>query len=58
MKVVKCVACKAEFEVEDDVMEGEIVECSSCGQEHEVELDDNGEVSVILAPEIEETWGE
>ncbi|MBE6050064.1 MAG: lysine biosynthesis protein LysW [Clostridium sp.] len=58
MKKVKCVSCKAEFEVEDDVMEGEIVECSSCGQEHEVEVSSEGEISVALAPEIEETWGE
>lgn len=58
MKIVKCLSCKSEFEIEEDVMEGEIVECSSCGQEHEVQIDANGKVDVILAPEIEETWGE
>lgn len=57
MKEVKCLTCEAVFEVEDDVMEGEIVECTACGQEHEVEVKDNN-VSLILAPEIEETWGE
>ncbi|ANY69855.1 alpha-aminoadipate carrier protein LysW [Paenibacillus algorifonticola] len=57
MADVSCVVCKSEISVESDAISGEIVECSSCGQEHEVHAVNNS-ISVALAPEIEETWGE
>ncbi|MFD0587433.1 lysine biosynthesis protein LysW [Paenibacillus sp. GCM10027627] len=57
MADLSCLVCRTEIEVEERVTTGEIVECDSCGQEHEVQVESNL-VSIALAPEIEETWGE
>lgn len=57
MAELKCLVCKTEIEVEERVTTGEIVECDACGQEHEVQVEAEL-VSIGLAPEIEETWGE
>ncbi|MGO4182683.1 lysine biosynthesis protein LysW [Paenibacillus sp. FSL A5-0031] len=57
MADLNCLVCKSDIEVEESVTTGEILECGSCGQEHEVQVESNL-VSIALAPEIEETWGE
>ncbi|MGG1636619.1 lysine biosynthesis protein LysW [Paenibacillus sp. NRS-1760] len=57
MTELNCLVCKSDIEVEESVTTGEILECGSCGQEHEVHVESNL-VSIALAPEIEETWGE
>ena len=57
MQILNCIVCRDEINVESNVITGEIMECSSCGQEHEVQV--NGDsITLALAPEIEETWGE
>lgn len=50
-----CPECAAEIELKD-VMEGEIVDCPDCGVELEVTCVDP--LSLELAPEEEEDWGE
>lgn len=57
MGSLNCLVCKSDFSVDEDATTGEIVECSSCGQEHEVHAVHNL-ITIALAPEIEETWGE
>ncbi|AEI43465.1 hypothetical protein [Paenibacillus mucilaginosus] len=57
MSQLLCLVCKDEITVDQDATTGEIVECSSCGQEHEVHAAADV-ITVELAPEIEETWGE
>ncbi|MFC4777981.1 lysine biosynthesis protein LysW [Paenibacillus sp. GCM10023252] len=57
MAELSCLVCKSDIEVEEKVTTGEIVECDSCGQEHEVQVE-SSLVTIALAPEIEETWGE
>ncbi|WP_347553042.1 lysine biosynthesis protein LysW (plasmid) [Pseudalkalibacillus hwajinpoensis] len=57
MRNSNCLSCKAEIGVESDAFVGEIVECPDCGEEHEVN-ETNGSLSLGLAPEIEESWGE
>ncbi|MBM3188765.1 MAG: lysine biosynthesis protein LysW [Chloroflexi bacterium] len=56
MSNVTCPECAAEIELDDDVMEGEIVDCPDCGVELEVVSLDP--LTVDLAPEEEEDWGE
>ncbi|MGE7185726.1 lysine biosynthesis protein LysW [Peribacillus sp. NPDC006672] len=57
MSKLNCVVCNDDLQVAEDVIVGEIVECTSCGQEHEVQTVGEN-ISIGLAPEIEETWGE
>ena len=54
-----CLACQSDITLEEDAFVGEIVECPDCGEEHEVkEENENGSLTLGLAPEIEESWGE
>jgi len=53
---VECPECAATVPLQDDVVEGEIVQCAECGVELEVVLD--GGITLRLAPEEEEDWGE
>ena len=53
---MKCVECAGELAIDADVEEGEIVVCPDCGVELEVMSTDP--ISVELAPEVEEDWGE
>jgi alpha-aminoadipate carrier protein LysW len=54
--IAECPECAAEVEMEEDVIKGEIIECPECGVELEVvELDP---LTLNLAPEEEEDWGE
>ena len=50
-----CPECAAEFEL-TDVIKGEIVDCPDCGVELEVVETDP--LTLELAPEEEEDWGE
>ena len=54
--MVACLECAAELGLEANVEEGEIVVCPDCGVELEVMGVDP--ISVDLAPEVEEDWGE
>lgn len=54
--MVECPECAANLDLPSDVQVGEIVVCPDCGVELEViGLDP---VQLVLAPEIEEDWGE
>jgi alpha-aminoadipate carrier protein LysW len=51
-----CVECAASVPLPDDVVENEIVQCPECGAELEIiSLDP---LTLDLAPEVEEDWGE
>lgn len=52
----ECPECAAGVPLPDDVVDGEIVQCGECGVELEVVRD--GGVTLRLAPEEEEDWGE
>ena len=54
--MVECPECGGELELAPDVEEGEIVVCPDCG----VELEVMGvePITLGLAPEVEEDWGE
>lgn len=58
MKKATCVECYFEFEVDDDVMLGEVIECSDCGIELEVIKIKDKEVALQKAEAEEEDWGE
>ena len=51
-----CVECGAGVPLPEDVMENEILHCPDCGVELEViSLEP---LTLSLAPEVEEDWGE
>ena len=51
-----CPECEAELDLAPDVEANEIVVCADCGVELEViSLDP---ITLELAPEVEEDWGE
>lgn len=53
---MECPECAAALDLAPDVEVGEIVVCPDCGVELEViSLDP---ISLELAPEVEEDWGE
>ena len=54
--MVECLECAAELELGPDLEEGQIVVCPDCGIELEVMSLDP--VTLELAPEVEEDWGE
>ncbi len=53
---MKCIECSAGLKLASDLEVGEILVCSDCG----VELEVMGlePISLELAPEVEEDWGE
>lgn len=56
MTTAKCIECYGEILVGADVLLGEILECPDCGVELEVRQ--TSPLTLELAPEIEEDWGE
>ena len=54
--MVECPECVAELNLAPDVEMGEIVVCPDCGVELEVMGLDP--ITLELAPEVEEDWGE
>jgi len=51
-----CPECAGMIEMDEDVMEGEIIDCPDCGVELEVVSLEP--LTLDLAPEEEEDWGE
>ena len=56
MNEFNCLECDAAIEAEANLIIGEILECPECGIE--LEVIQLSPLSVELAPEIEEDWGE
>ena len=56
MSTTECLECGANVQVTDDVMLGEVLECFDCGAE--LEITGLNPLTIELAPEIEEDWGE
>ena len=55
-KQAECPECGAAVALADDAIEGEIVRCPDCGVE--LEVVDLSPLTLELAPEEEEDWGE
>ena len=53
---MECIECGAELDLADDLEQGEIVVCPDCGVE--LEVIDVNPITLDLAPEVEEDWGE
>ena len=53
---MKCIECAGELDLASDVEVGEIVVCPECGVE--LEVMSLGPITLELAPEVEEDWGE
>lgn len=51
-----CVECEAPLKMPAKLLVGEILSCAACGVDLEVRTVDP--ITVSLAPEIEEDWGE
>lgn len=56
MTTVNCIECEAEVSLDDDLILGELLECPDCGVELEVVA--LHPVTLAVAPEVEEDWGE
>lgn len=56
MSTIECLECGGRIAVGNDVMLGEVVECAECGAELEIVALEP--LTVELAPEVEEDWGE
>ena len=54
--MVECPECAAELDLAPNVEVGEILVCPDCGVELEVMSVDP--ITLELAPEVEEDWGE
>jgi alpha-aminoadipate carrier protein LysW len=56
MSTIECIECGSVVETTGDVMIGEVIECMTCAAE--LEVISVTPITVELAPEIEEDWGE
>lgn len=56
MNTHECPECAGAVALTDNPLAGEIVECPECGAELEVASLEP--VQLVLAPEVEEDWGE
>lgn len=56
MAMAECPECGAQIELGEDLIKGEIVECPDCGVE--LEVLNLAPLTLDLAPEMEEDWGE
>ncbi len=57
--VANCSECDAEIDIPVGTEEGEIFQCQECEAELEVaEITEDDEVTLDLAPEEDEDWGE
>ncbi len=56
VQTTQCPECGAEIEISGDLMIGEIIHCTECGAELEVISTDP--LTLAVAPEAEEDWGE
>ena len=51
-----CPECDAEVDIPTDAMENELLACADCGIE--LEIMSLAPLTLELAPEVEEDWGE
>ncbi len=51
-----CPECDAHLQVSNDLRIGEVIVCKSC--QAQLEVINKNPLELILAPEIEEDWGE
>ena len=60
MNTVKatCPVCDGEVSLESTVVESERIMCPECNNAIVVEKIENGHAKLIVAPEVEEDWGE
>ncbi|MEC9373978.1 MAG: lysine biosynthesis protein LysW [Planctomycetota bacterium] len=56
MKSVNCPECGAEVEIAEGTIAGEVIPCGECGVE--LEVTSTKPLTVELAPEVQEDWGE
>ena len=54
--MTECVECGAALSLHEDLEAGEIVDCTTCGAE--LEVIDTDPVTLDVAPELAEDWGE
>lgn len=52
----ECPVCGADVQLEEDFVEGELIECPDCGSE--LEVTSVNPVTLSEAPQEEEDWGE
>jgi len=57
VKKVTCEVCGSEFDLPDDVMDGELVSCPTCGQKYQVIVQGNNVQIKAITVEAED-WGE
>ena len=57
-KKCECPSCYLEFEVEDDVIEGEVIPCPDCAADLEITKIYSDSVKAQIAEMSEEDWGE
>ncbi len=57
-KKCECASCYFEFEVEDDVIEGEVIPCPDCAADLEIVEISGSTVKTQVAEISEEDWGE
>jgi len=56
-KKVTCEICGTEFDIPDDVVDGELVSCPTCGQKYQVVLN-SGSLQLKKIEVEAEDWGE
>jgi len=56
VQTCECTECAAAVSFAREPLRGEVVRCGECGAE--LEVTDTGPITVALAPEVQEDWGE
>lgn len=51
-----CPECEADIALPDNVMQNELIACPDCGAD--LEVISLNPITIVLAPEVEEDWGE
>ncbi len=54
----ECSMCGGIIAIQNDAIQGEIVDCPDCGLEFEIQSLANNSVLIRAAEEIREDWGE
>ena len=55
---MQCPVCSGSVSVPDDALSGELFEHAECGAQLELVVDDAGNMSLKVAEEVSEDWGE
>ncbi|MDJ0269157.1 MAG: alpha-aminoadipate/glutamate carrier protein LysW/ArgW [Aigarchaeota archaeon] len=58
MPELSCPVCGGTMAVPEDALAGELFEHGDCGAQLELIVDDNGSMSLKMAEEVAEDWGE